>query len=104
MKYADDTSFFTIVRRNTDLAAIVWAAASTAEWSDENNMLLNAEKTVVMNSNLSVSYNYDDDLLSGCVLVRQQICSKFLDMTINNKTTFNEPVKDIAERCSSRLF
>ena len=50
LKYADDTTFYTPIRNHVSHDDIATAIIATRIWSDDNSMILNAAKTVVMNA------------------------------------------------------
>lgn len=49
IKYADDTTFFKPVHHHANFGAITPAIASTQLWSHGNNIILNPDKTTLMN-------------------------------------------------------
>ena len=50
-------------------SAIVPAIASTKFWSMNNNMLLNTDKTEIMNTSLSHRHSSDDKVMSNGILL-----------------------------------
>ena len=59
LKYADDTNFYkpSFSRGQNDLVGE--AIAKATDWSSKNSMLLNPDKTVVINTSLPHMYKYD---------------------------------------------
>ena len=51
VKYADDTSFYLAVNKNSE-QSVASAIEDTSQWSDNNHMILNADKTVIINFTL----------------------------------------------------
>ena len=68
-------------------------------------MILNTDKTVVMNTCLNYRQSYDDDLpvVEGA-MVSPSPCTKFLGVSIDNKLSFNAHVDAIVSKCNARLF
>ena len=69
-----------------------------------NNMILNAEKTEIMNTCLSFRSQYDDDLFLDDVKISPSECTKFLGIFIDNKLSFNSHVNSLVSKCNARLF
>ena len=68
-------------------------------------MILNTDKTVVMNTCLNYRQSYDDDLPVGeGAMVSPSPCTKFLGVLIDNKLSFNAHVDAIVSKCNARLF
>ena len=105
IKYADDTTFYTPVR-SSDLnpSAIAPAVLSTQQWATDNSMMLNADKTEVMNTCLSYKCNYDDDVVIDDLSISPSPCTKFLGVFIDNKLSFNQHVDSLITKCNSRVF
>ena len=104
IKFADDTTLYTAVKDHTSQSAIVPAIASTESWSMNNNMLLNTDKTEIMNTSLSHRHSYDDKVESNGILLTPGLHTKFLGIFIDNKLSFNVHVDNIVSKCNSRLF
>jgi hypothetical protein len=104
VKYADDTTFYVAVNNHTDQSAIAPTIQSTQSWSANNNMLLNADKTEIMNSSLSHHYTYDNQLHIDDYFLTPSPCTKFLGILIDNKLSFNNHVDNLVTKCNSRLF
>ena len=54
VKYADGTTFYADVLDNTFSDMRSSAVEATKSWASANNMLLNTDKTVLVNSTLSI--------------------------------------------------
>ena len=104
IKYADDTTLYTSIRDLGQQSAIVPAIETTQTWSANNNMILNAEKTEIMNTCLSFRSQYDDDLFLDDVKISPSECTKFLGIFIDNKLSFNSHVNSLVSKCNARLF
>lgn len=104
IKFADDTTLYTSVKNQTSQSAIVPAITSTQLWSANNNMLLNTDKTEIMNTSLSHRHSYEDSVDSNGVPLTPGLHTKFLGIFIDNKLSFNTHVDNIVSKCNSRLF
>ena len=67
-------------------------------------MLLNAEKTVIMNTSLSQKFRYNSDILVDNVTLTPVNNTKFLGITIDNKLNFNAHIDFLVSKCNSRIF
>ena len=67
-------------------------------------MLLNAEKTVVMNTSLSSRKTYDDDIFSNGTVLSPVDHTKLLGVVIDNKLSFNQHIEFLVTKSNSRLF
>ena len=67
-------------------------------------MLLNTDKTEIMNTSLSHRHSYDDKVESNGILLTPGLHTKFLGIFIDNKLSFNVHVDNIVSKCNSRLF
>ena len=56
VKYADDTTFYKSFGKHTGTTAP--AILNTIEWAQQNRMLLNADKTVILNLMFSNRQNF----------------------------------------------
>ena len=104
VKYADDTSFYKTVC-NPGSASVAPAIQATLEWSNENFMSLNAEKTEIMNIRLNYRSSYDDEILvNENISIKPTECTKFLGVYIDNHLSFSNHVDNIISKCSSRIY
>jgi len=104
IKYADDTTFYTNVKDTRNHAAIAPAIEAAQRWSVNNNMLLNASKTCIMNATLTQRQVYDSDIcIDNANLVP---CNgvNFLGIFLDNNLSFNIHVQNIVKKCNARLF
>lgn len=104
IKYADDTTFYTPSNNHTDQLSIASAITTTTSWSADNNMMLNTNKTVLMNTSLSCQLAYNDSVNIDGVMIAPSINTMFLGILIDNKLSFNDHVATIVNKCNSRLF
>ena len=104
VKYADDTSFYRTVC-NPGSASVAPAIQATLEWSNNNCMSLNAEKTEIMNIRLNYRSSYDDEILvNDNISIKPTECTKFLGVHIDNHLSFSKHVDHIISKCSSRMY
>ena len=105
IKYADDTTFYKpIVDPSSEDISDAILLANT--WSEQNNMILNSSKTVILNvaftdkpaMHLDVTYGNDNIFLSPSEH------TKFLGVVVDNKLTFSNHVDYIISKCSQRLY
>ena len=105
IKYADDTTFYKpIVDPSTENISDAILLANT--WSEQNNMILNSSKTVILNvaftdkpaMHFDVNYGDDDNFLSPSEH------TKFLGVVVDNTLTFSNHVDYIISKCSQRLY
>ena len=105
IKYADDTTFYKpIIDTSTENISDAILLANT--WSEQNNMILNSSKTVILNvaftnkpaMHLGISYG-DDNLF-----ISPSEHTKFLGIFIDNTLTFSRHVDYIISKCSQRLY
>ena len=104
IKYADDVTFYTTVTSNLESSAIAPAISSTQKWADENSMLLNAEKSELMNTYLNYKYNYSDVVVVDDALIQPNAFTKFLGIFIDDKLSFNKHIDTLVTKCNTRLF
>jgi hypothetical protein len=104
VKYADDTSFYRSVTSHTTHDVISPAISGTKVWAQDNSMLLNMAKTVIMNTSLSHRHVYDKGVdIDGCV-TSPSLEVRFLGVIIDSKLTFTSHVSNIVRKCNSKLF
>jgi hypothetical protein len=104
MKYADDTTLYKAVTDSNNHSVIAQAIYTTQTWSEGNNMMLNAEKTVVMNTTLSNKGKYDQPIELGDTVLHPSTNATFLGIVIDHRLSFNDHVQGIMNKCNSRLF
>ena len=104
IKYTDDTTFY---KANTDTAQtniIQSAIEGTFEWSGVNSMILNTDKTVLMNTNISNKISHDCDFLVNDVTLTPSLETKLLGVIVDNKFSFSNHADFLVSKCNSRLF
>ena len=103
-KYADDTTFY---RANIDTAQtniIQSAIEGTFEWSGVNSMILNTDKTVLMNTKISNKISHNCDFLVNGVILTSSLETKLLGAIVNNKLNFSNHADFLVSKCNGRLF
>ena len=81
------------------------AILNTIEWAQQNRMLLNADKTVILNLMFSNRHSFDDPVFSDDYLsIEPSFSVKFLGTHIDNLMTFSEHVDHITSSCNSWLY
>ena len=104
IKYADDTTFFAAVKNTEEHSTIAPAIKATIDWSENNNMQLNTDKTVVMNTCLSHRNTYDTSVKIGEVSLTPSPSTRFLGVIIDYKLTFSNHTSELTAKCNSRIF
>ena len=104
VKYADDMTLYTPVKKDASNQQLFQAALNTVEeWASNNNMLINADKTQLIKISLT-----EPDLTDSYVLKQQTInecdSAKLLGITIDSRLSFTQHVKSITESLASRLY
>jgi hypothetical protein len=100
----DDTTFYKAIDNTKDFQAIAPAITATQDWSEANNMILNTEKTVVMNTWLSHQYSYTQPIELDGVAISPNPSTRFLGIIMDKNLTFSEHVAGVTAKCNSRLF
>ena len=103
IKYADDTTFYkTISKAETENVAPVIKA--TQLWSTENNMVLNTDKTVIINIQLHHRHTLDQPIILDSITVNPSTTVKFLGLIFDNRLNFSANVSNIISKTNSTLF
>jgi hypothetical protein len=103
VKYADDTTFYSPIS-NPVLESVAGAVVSTREWSLVNNMLLNTEKTVIMNVIGNYHHSYDEPVSIDNTVIFPSASVKFLGVLIDTHLNFSAHVDSIITKCNTKLF
>ena len=77
IKYADDTTFYSSSTDHQCTDVISSAILATDKWSSQNSMILNSNKTVIMNTCLSSRYSYQSDVIVNDVILTPTMTTKF---------------------------
>ena len=102
-KYADDTMFYKPFGKHTGTTAP--AIFNTTEWAQQNRMLLNADKTVILNLIISNRHSFEDPVfVDDNLSIEPYFSVKFLGTHIDNLMTFSEHVDQIISSCNARLY
>ena len=67
-------------------------------------MLLNPDKTVVMETSFSYMYRYESNILVNGVTLTPTTDTKSLGVFIDNKLNFNNHIDYLISKTNSRLF
>lgn len=103
VQYADDTTFYLPVFNHIE-DNVAGAIEQASIWSHSNNMLLNSDKTTILNICFSSKLGTDQPVLFGTNALFPDKSAKFLGVTIDSKLSFNEHVSNILTKCNSRLY
>ena len=103
VEYADNYSFYiTISKKSSD--SITPALRQTQHWSAKNNMLLNTDKTTIINFCLSNRKKNDDTVTFDPNPITTSESVKFLGVLVDNRLTFIYHVENLVKKCNSKLF
>jgi hypothetical protein len=100
VKYAEDSTFYLRVS-NPDSQSIAPAIQQTALWSANNHMLLNADKTVILNFYLNYLQEHRNPVFYENGSINPSQVMKFLGIYIDDHLTFIPHVNTIIKRCNS---
>ena len=81
VKYADDTSFYLAVNKNS-AKSVASAIEHTSHWSANNHMILNADKTVIINFYLDYVQTHKNSVIFPNTSLNSANVMKFLGITI----------------------
>ena len=104
IKYADDTTFYSSSTDHQCTDVISSAILATDKWSSQNSMILNSNKTVIMNTCLSSRYSYQSDVIVNDVILTPTMTTKFLGVMFDDKLSFTPHAEFLVSKCNSRLF
>ena len=76
----------------------------TQLWSAKNNMLLNPDKTAIVNLSLSYRKPNDDPVTFDQTTITPSESVKFLGILVDNHLTFIDHVDGSVNECNSKLF
>ena len=103
VKYADDSSFYVTIPKNSS-NNITSAIQQTKLWSADNNMLLNTDKTAIINFSLNHRKPNDDPVTFDQTTITPSESVKFLGILVDNHLTFIDHVEHLVKKCNSKLF
>ena len=103
VKYADDTTFYRPVKdpQSDTVAPAIW---QTELWASDNSMLLNTEKTVIMNISLNRRTEYREPVALDNNTIMPSDYIKFLGVHIDKHLSFTTNVDRITSKASSRIY
>ena len=104
IKYADDTTFYKAITKSSPTETISSAVVDTENWANENGLILNTTKTVVMNISLNTRQAADDPVQIGSTNLTPATHTKFLGITIDSKLSFGAHVDQIVSKCNARIY
>jgi hypothetical protein len=102
VQYADDTSFYKTIRY-PDTESIAPEILRTQHWSDTNKMVLNAEKTVIINISINYRHTYEQPISFNNLRITPSPVVKFLGVYLDNHLHFSANVDNIIARANFRL-
>ena len=71
----------------------------------KNSMLLNSDKTQIMEILINHLFNYDDELFVHDDLSNQTAeCIKFLGLCIDDHLNFSKHIDAVVSKCDMRIF
>ena len=83
---------------------ITSAMQQTQLWSAKNNMLLNPDKTAIVNLSLSYRKPNDDPVTFDQTTITPSESVKFLGILVDNHLTFIDHIDGSVNECNSKLF
>ena len=99
------TQVFTRIFFSPDEDNVARAILTAQEWSMKNSMLLNSDKTQIMNILINHRYNYDDELfVHDDFSIQPTECIKFLGLFIDDHLNFSKHIDEIISKCNKRIF
>jgi hypothetical protein len=106
VKYADDCSAYIPVTKTeiNPTARLNQAASDITQWCDENDMLVNASKSIVMRVNPSNTCNIlkDDCILNG-ISLQEVSHTKVLGVILHDCLNFNLHVSSVVSKVNSKI-
>ena len=103
VKYADDSSFYVTIPKNSS-NNITSAIQQTKLWSADNNMLLNTDKTAIINFSLNHRKPDDDPMTFDQTTITPSESVKFLGILVENHLIYIDHVEHLVKKCNSKLF
>ena len=104
MKYADDTNFIITIRKcdNDVESKLLQILNHVQEWCSANHMILNANKTKILNISFSIDpFIPDSEFIYAANFVNS---IKLLGITFDHKLTFDHHINNIIKTCSQRIY
>jgi hypothetical protein len=100
----DDTTFYKAIKEPL-LESVSPAVLEAQAWCETNSMILNNDKTVIMNISINYKYTYDEPVfIDNATTILPSTHVKFLGVLIDNHLTFSANVDNILSKCSSRIY
>ena len=104
IKYVDDASIWAVCNRDGTDDTLQLAADQALQWSMNNNMVINTEKTKEMTIYYGKKPLTVGNVMMDGTKIETVTCIKVLGVVINNKLTWHDHVQYITTRASSRLY
>ena len=102
VQYADDTTIYKPVKTFSDNVSD--GIKQAVEWSKCNNMLLNNDKTVILNVAFSEKDGMSNPINFDNTDIVPSDSAKFLGVTVDKTLTFSQHVSSVLSKCNSRIF
>ena len=103
-KYADDCSLYAANGKNCQVDTMATSIQQTEEWCQDNSMLLNTSKSIVMKISLSPSIDQTSNLSINNEILDMVEETKVLGIVIDNKLKFNSHVSSVISKANSRIY
>lgn len=103
VKYADDISVYRPFSKSRSDDRLQTALDSISDWADQNNMLINAGKTNMLNLTLSQP-KYTTVLDMNNQAIESCHSAKLLGVIVDEKLNFSEHVDNMCSKMGSRLY
>ena len=104
IKYVDDSSLWEKCQRSGEDSKLQQATDQAVEWSDKNNMDINADKTKYMEIYFGRSPLSLHPITIGGSEIEQVSVFKLLGLMINNKLTWHDHIDYICRKASKRIY
>lgn len=103
-KYADDCTMHHPMSSMQDERTLQPSIDYLAEWCNENNMLLNTTKSVIMNISARKTINDYQQLSMNLQLLTTVCETKILGVLIDNHLNFASHIASVCAKASSRIY
>ena len=104
MKYADDVTLYAPFMKKTSNAENFQVSLDeVSQWAQDNNMLINAKKTQLIQFTLSEPKYVDHFRMNGQPITSVE-SAKLLGVTIDRRLTFGEHIDKVCSNMDSRLY
>jgi hypothetical protein len=104
VKYVDDASMWEECERDGTDSNIQLAADQASQWSVDNNMLINTDKTKAMNIYFGKKPLALDKIFMDGQVIETVTSMKVLGVTVTDSLNWQEHVDNVTAKASSRLY